>query len=80
MNGADTIDYLMVLSFADSNGTSPESWTGWKESLIRQLYTSASAYYKDAEGFAESQRPDFGELAIEVATILYIMDMDDRNP
>ena len=60
----------MVLSFADSNGTSPESWTGWKESLIRQLYTSASAYYKDAEGFAESQRPDFGELAIEVATIL----------
>ena len=61
---------MLVLSFADSNGTSPESWTGWKESLIRQLYNSASEYYKDAEGYAESQRPDLGGLAIQVATIL----------
>ena len=66
----EELDYLMVMSFADSNGTSPESWTGWKESLIRQLYVSASAYYKDSEGYAESQRPDFGSLAIEVATLL----------
>jgi [protein-PII] uridylyltransferase len=66
----EELDYLMVMSFADSNGTSPESWTGWKESLIRQLYTSASEYYKDSAGFAENLRPDFGELAIEVATIL----------
>ena len=66
----EELDYLMVMSFADSNGTSPESWTGWKESLIRQLYTSASEYYKDAESFAKKQRPDFGELAIKVATIL----------
>jgi [protein-PII] uridylyltransferase len=66
----EELDYLLVMSFADSNGTSPESWTSWKESLIRQLYTSASEYYKDAEGYAESQRPDFGELAIQVATQL----------
>lgn len=66
----EELDYLLVMSFADSNGTSPESWTGWKESLIRQLYTSASAYYKDAEGYAESQCPDYASLAIEVATLL----------
>ncbi|MFT4547834.1 MAG: [protein-PII] uridylyltransferase [Verrucomicrobiales bacterium] len=66
----EELDYLMVMSFADSNGTSPDSWTSWKESLIRQLYNSASEYYKDAEGFAEKQRPELGELAIEVATIL----------
>jgi len=66
----EELDYLLVLSFADSNGTSPDSWTGWKESLIRQLYTSASEYYKDAEGYEESLRPDLGGLAIQVATIL----------
>ncbi|MGI9241490.1 MAG: [protein-PII] uridylyltransferase [Verrucomicrobiales bacterium] len=66
----EELDYLMVMSFADSNGTSPESWTGWKESLIRQLYTSASEYYKDSAGFEKNLSPDFGELAIEVATIL----------
>ena len=66
----EELDYLMVMSFADSNGTSPESWTGWKESLIRQLYSSASEYYQDAEGFAQKQNPELGELAIQVATIL----------
>ena len=66
----EELDYLMVLSFADSNGTGPDSWTGWKESLIRRLYESASSYYEDAELFAASQRPDLGELAVEVATIL----------
>ncbi len=66
----EELDYLMVMSFADSNGTSPESWTGWKESLIRQLYTSASEYYKDSAGFEKNLRPDFAGLAIEVATIL----------
>ena len=32
------LDALFLFTFADSNGTSPEGWTGWKESLMLQLH------------------------------------------
>lgn len=32
------LDLLMLLTFADSMGTSPKMWTEWKQSLLWQLY------------------------------------------
>jgi [protein-PII] uridylyltransferase len=38
------LDALFLFTFADSNGTSPDAWTGWKESLMLQLYTSTRRF------------------------------------
>ena len=34
----ETLDMLMLLTFCDSMGTSPDLWTGFKESLLWTLY------------------------------------------
>ncbi len=38
------LDALFLFTFADSNGTSPEGWTGWKESLMLQLHKTTSQF------------------------------------
>jgi [protein-PII] uridylyltransferase len=38
------LDALFLFTFADSNGTSPDAWSGWKESLMLQLYTSTRRF------------------------------------
>jgi len=45
------LDALMVMSCADSRGTSEESWTSWKESLMRQLYSNVAGYLDDPSDF-----------------------------
>ena len=49
------LDALFLFTFADSNGTSPDAWTGWKESLMLQLY-SATRRFLDGGGRAEYSR------------------------
>ena len=34
------LDALLLFTFADSNGTNPEAWSGWKESLMLQLHSA----------------------------------------
>ncbi len=41
------LDALFLFTFADSNGTSPEAWTGWKESLMLQLYTATRNFLEN---------------------------------
>ena len=38
------LDALFLFTFADSNGTSPEGWTGWKESLMLQLHKATKNF------------------------------------
>jgi [protein-PII] uridylyltransferase len=50
------LDALMLLTLADGQGTSAESWSDWKESLVWQLYHRTSEYLRDQKGFYEQQK------------------------
>ncbi len=47
------LDALFLLTYADSKGTNKEAWTGWKASLMRQLYFATLEYFEDKEAFAK---------------------------
>ena len=52
-----TLDALMLLTLADGQGTSDEAWSDWKESLVWQLYRSASRYLAEGEsGYLANRR------------------------
>jgi [protein-PII] uridylyltransferase len=38
MKTKENLDALLLFTYADSNGTAPDAWNGWKESLMRQLH------------------------------------------
>ena len=57
------LDALFLFTFADSNGTSPEGWTGWKESLMLQLH-KATRHFLDDGKEQYSRRLDEDRLAL----------------
>ncbi|MGE9269625.1 MAG: hypothetical protein ACQKBU_02380, partial [Verrucomicrobiales bacterium] len=44
MKNPARLDALMLFTYADSKATSPDSWTSWKETLLRQLHSAARRY------------------------------------
>ncbi len=40
------LDALLLFTYIDSNGTSEEAWTPWKETLIVQLYRATRSFLK----------------------------------
>jgi len=40
------LDALFLFTYCDSNGTSPDAWSGWKESLMIQLHTATRKFLK----------------------------------
>jgi [protein-PII] uridylyltransferase len=71
------LDALFLFTFADSNATSPEGWTFWKESLMLQLHTATRNFL---EGGREkySRKLDADRLALR-DEVLSIM-RDDYHP
>ncbi|MDG2122512.1 MAG: nucleotidyltransferase domain-containing protein, partial [Verrucomicrobiales bacterium] len=41
------LDMLLLHTYADTSGTNDDAWSGWKESLIRQLHYATSLYLED---------------------------------
>ena len=58
------LDALFLFTFADSNATSPESWTGWKESLMLQLYTSTRRFLDGGDRAEYARQLDADRLAL----------------
>ena len=50
------LDALMLLTLADGQGTSPEAWSDWKESLVWQLFHETSRYLADQKAYYEQTR------------------------
>ncbi len=71
------LDALFLFTFADSNATSPDGWTSWKESLMLQLHTATRNFL---EGGREqySRKLDADRLALR-DEVLAIM-REDYHP
>lgn len=49
MKTRSNLDALLLFTYVDSNGTSLDAWTGWKESLMLQLHTATRHFLAQGE-------------------------------
>jgi [protein-PII] uridylyltransferase len=61
------LNALMLLTLADGQGTSPEAWSDWKESLVWHLFHETSRYLADRESYYEQTRIERESLQAAVA-------------
>lgn len=64
------LDALLVMTVADSQGTSEQSWTGYKEASIRQLYHAAVMCLDAPADFMKLASAPIGQLRDEVVALL----------
>lgn len=62
----ENLDTLLVMTYADSKGTSDKSWTGYKETAIRQLYHNTLRFMNAPADFMRSLHAPLNELRITV--------------
>jgi [protein-PII] uridylyltransferase len=60
------LDTLLLMTYADSRGTSDKGWNSWKESLILHLYHNTIRYLDDPSDFVRSVTAPLEELQSEV--------------
>ncbi len=61
---------LMLLTLADGQGTSGQSWSDWKESLVWELFHATSRYLADQKSYYEQTKIERESLEAAVATRL----------
>lgn len=66
----ENLDTLMLMTYADSKGTSDKSWSGYKEASIRQLYHSALRFMNAPADFMHQAQTPPEELRARVAKLL----------
>jgi len=63
VKSTSNLDALFLFTYADSNATSPDGWSSWKESLMLQLHSTTRAFLN--EGREEySRKLDTDRLAL----------------
>lgn len=70
VGSVENLEALLLLTFADIRGTSEESWTDWKESLVLHLFHAARDYLSDKERFYAEHRVAREEARRAVAEML----------
>ncbi|MDH4455302.1 MAG: [protein-PII] uridylyltransferase [Verrucomicrobiota bacterium] len=60
------LDTLLLMTYADSKGTSDKSWSGYKEASIRQLYHSTLRFMNAPADFMSHAQVPVVELMAEV--------------
>ncbi len=61
------METLLLMTYADSNGTNEDAWNQWKEMLMMQLYRSTYAYLEDQHAFERRIQDAKSDLMVEVA-------------
>ena len=61
------LNALMLLTLADGQGTSGQSWSDWKESLVWQLFHATSQYLADQKSYHEQTRIERDSLQAAIA-------------
>ena len=61
---------LMLLTLADGQGTSGQSWSDWKELLVWQLFHATSQYLTDQKSYFDQTRIERDSLQTTVAAQL----------
>jgi [protein-PII] uridylyltransferase len=61
---------LMLLTLADGQGTSGQSWSDWKESLVWQLFHASSQYLTDQKSYLNQTKIERDKLQAAVAAEL----------
>jgi [protein-PII] uridylyltransferase len=60
------LDTLLLMTYADSKGTSDKSWSGYKEASIRQLYHSTLRFMNAPADFMRNVQVPLDDLKAEV--------------
>jgi [protein-PII] uridylyltransferase len=71
------LDALFLLTLADGQGTSGQSWSDWKESLVWQLYHVTSQYLTDQKTYLEEMKIEREALQAAVSAQLPTDYTDD---
>jgi [protein-PII] uridylyltransferase len=73
----ENLDALLLFTYADSNGTAPDAWNGWKESLMRQLHALTMQFLDQGrDGYTASIEEQKRELRTAVLGLM----RDDYHP
>jgi len=57
------LDALLLFTYGDSNATSPDAWTSWKETLLLQLHSSTRRFLTEGrDSFAAAIRAEKRDL------------------
>ncbi len=71
MKTTENLDALLLFTYCDTNGTAPDAWNGWKESLMLQLHKATHRFLVDGrEKFTRKLDSDRKELRSEVIRIM----------
>ncbi len=63
----ENLDTLLLMTYADSKGTSDKSWSGYKEASIRQLYHSTLRYMNAPADYMRQLQMPLEDLRAEVS-------------
>ncbi len=71
MKTTENLDTLLLFTFCDTNGTAPDAWNSWKESLMLQLHKATRHFLKEGrEQYNRKLDTNRSELRDEVTKIL----------
>jgi [protein-PII] uridylyltransferase len=71
MRTPERLDALLLFTYADSNGTNPEAWSSWKESLMLQLHSNTRRFLKHGgKAYIAKLDAERSALLLEVGRIL----------